>query len=358
MSESAIPKENELLFQTWIQIKEFMNMVKKTYKSYGYEDENELNKIVVEWGNRIFHNPDQVNDIINTDWPAQVKKLKQEHVLKETARILESVGAPPQEALQHAREYVDRLRQLEDKTLWSSNVDIENQIRRLQKNLNVLAYEYMLRSSGSALKEPLSFPTTFSTKEVYDYVVDQALRGSIFPFVAYMASTKGGVTVTSPGLTMDPVKYKQALEGDRDKIKILWSRIFKVVGVAALTTLIVKGLLHLYKKYKARKIKEQDKDRYILIRVESSPPYSSQQLDKIWSDIKNVLQLSVTRKYTKKRSTTRRITTEMLIKYSKQPSRENVKEVRKQLEKKLDLKESNFELDLKDDIPVIVIKLK
>lgn len=372
---SQNPKPDELLFKTWEQIKAFMNIVSNTYMKYGYE-QIQADTEAVKWGNRIFENPKQVREIIENEWQRTEYELKYRKILMETQSILEKAGVPSTEALNLAQTYAQTIRNITDNLLRGviTTTDAKTRISNAKQNLNAVAKEYVVRMKGDVLFQDLTFPDLYSPKEVYNYAVDAALKGQWFPFVAYMADKNklGKVNVNAPIFDIPPEDFQKALQGDRVKSKIIWENIFKVVGVAAVATLIWKGLIHLYKKYKQNQ-KSLDQDRLILIRLIT--PMDFAPLDEVWNSIKQMLGIDILQKYKKftQRSKTRTKyrtkgqleTTEMMVKYKRQPDTKDMASLKDKLNQALlsyqpIIKTGSIirKADNKDALPAIVITIK
>jgi len=331
VSTSQNPTPEELLFKTWEQLKMFMNIVRDAFVSNGY-DKNQADAEAVKWGNKIFENPKKVREIMEEEWKKTEHKLVYQYTLLQTQAILEKAGVPADEALKHAQTYTIDTQTIADNMTRGmiTASEAKERIKNAKKNLNQIANEYAMRNNGVNLPEDLKFPDLYSPREVYNYAVDAALKGQWFPFVAYMADKNklGKINVNASVFDIPPEDFKKALEGDRVQSKIVWENILKVVGGAAVATLIFKGLVHLYKKYK-QKQKDQDQERLVLIRVMT--PVGSNRLDQIWTSIKQALGVDSLQKYKKstKRSKIRtkgksEETTELLVKNKRQPDTQDL----------------------------------
>jgi hypothetical protein len=347
-SDQILPSENELLFKTWEQIYQFMEQVKNTYLEFNYTNE-QASKQAVDWGDKIFNDPTQVKKIMQKEWPLNVRELKIKHIIEDTQEKLERSGVPSSMAQNHAKKYAQEMIDVEEQSGVVAWITGQNKIINMAKNnLQTLANEYHERNTGNALSQPIQFADLHSIKDVYNYAKDLALRGDWFPFAAYMASRKEGLVINSPPFSLDPVDYKKALKGDRTNSKILWNNIFKVVGISILATFIYKGLRSLYKKYK------QEKDlihheQYITIRViddknkqhKTNDNAADDKIGIVLNRIKEIFKIKNGKINHKSKYS------EMIVKYPRQPSKENLKHIVEKIQKELENSNIKTKVNLK-----------
>lgn len=299
-----------LLYQAWEALQDFMREVKQAYESTGMSS-SESSLRAVEWVDKIHKDPKQIESI-HKEWDKTHLELRHYSTFKKTQKILTDNGVPPDIAEQYARTYIRDLDQI------GLSTERDERVKSLQSNLNILVAEYQLREKDSnyVLPPPLEFPTLYSPKDTYEYIIDSALRGKWFPFATYVASQYGS-KVRVEHFDMNPEDFAKAMSFDRVQGKILWDNIFTVVGIASLTTIIFQGLVKLYQWNYFR-------DNVFAVRVIDKNDPST-----VWDVIKPLLHVSSLRTY----ETISDTTTEMLIKGS-QPilDAQELNQIRKTLE--------------------------
>ena len=339
ISGNHLPSENELLFETWKQITQFMEEVKKVYLKFNFSIEESSLK-AVEWGDKIFNRPEQVKKIIQQEWPLHLKELKINYLISDTQDKLERSGVPSSIAHEYAQKYAQEMVEVEKKSGILAWISGQNKIINAAKNnLQNLAHEHSLRNTNYVLPQAIQFADLYSIKDIYNYAKDHALRGDWFPFAVYMANQKG-VVIETPPFSLDPVDYKKALTGDRINAKILWNNIFKAVGIAVLATFIYKSLKLLYKKYQNKK-KSVKHEQYFTIIVTDSKN-NTEKNEFVWTHIKKVLKSDEINNYKMKKYS------EMVIKYPRRLSKENVEQLATEIQKELQKFNINSKVAIKE----------
>lgn len=293
--ESSVLTENVVLYQTWEALQNFMQEVKKSYESAGLSTKHASER-AVEWANRIWNDPSNIKTI-REEWESTRIELRHAKVFEETAYVLEQNGIPASNAKYYARTYIGDL----DKLGVVTNKD--ERVQQLQKNLNALIAEYQLREHGPdyPLPKAVEFPALYAVGDVYEYIIDSALRGEWFPFATYVASQHGS-KVNVKKFDMSNEDFIKAMSFDRVQGKILWNNIFTVVGIASLATVIFNGLIKLFQWYYYR-------ENTFAIQVKSKSP---EHVFSIWNVIKESMGINAWRGYDTKSPNT----TEMLVKSS------------------------------------------
>jgi hypothetical protein len=179
----------------------------------------------------------------------------------------------------------------------------DERVQQLQRNLNALIAEYQLRERGPdyPLPKAVEFPTLYTVGDVYEYIIDSALRGEWFPFATYVASQHGS-KVNVKKFDMNQEDFIKAMSFDRVQGQILWNNIFTVVGIASLATVIFNGLVKLFQWYYYR-------ENTFVIQVKTKSP---ENISMIWDVVKDSLGINAWRSYDVKSPEI----TEMLVKSS------------------------------------------
>ena len=224
MSQSVNPSNQELLFKTWEQIKQFMLVVRREAEKLGMS-RAEADEFAVSWGDKIFNQPLNVEKIMQVDWPKELHRMKLMRTISETQELLENNGLSEGDARKQATIYANELNSIDAMD--------QNRVKQIQLNLNNLVNEYRIRLGHSVMKEPIPFPKLYSVKEWYEYVADQALRGDWFPFARYVAQ-KNGVHLQPAqvkSFSLNPEQFDQILKGNRVEKKILSISELKILAV-------------------------------------------------------------------------------------------------------------------------------
>jgi tetratricopeptide (TPR) repeat protein len=281
---SVIPDRNTKLYEVWESLQNFMIEVKNEYHDgrAGYSTSEAYAK-AIEWAERIRKAPFNLGTL-KLEWEATRLDLRNRKVVQQTQKLLEAHNVPPSLAHQHALDYVRDLNKIGLVT------KKDPRIQQLQANLKALAKEYEVRGK---LPPPLVFPSLYSPIDMYQYIIDAALRGEWFPFATYVASQNG--TTLNPiqvgQFDMSQEEYEKALSIDRQQQQpqstILWNNIFTVVGLSGLATLIYKGLVKLFQLYQLRE------NVFVVQLVTRSDPAP------VWAIIKNILKVGTFRSYKK-----------------------------------------------------------
>ena len=299
INEKGIITENIILYQTWEALQDFMMEVKKSYESAGLNTKH-ASSMAVEWANRIWSDPSNLKTV-REEWESTRIELQHAKVYEETTYLLEQSGIPTVDAKSYARTYI---RDLDKLGIITSK---DERVQQLQKNLNALIAEYQLRKRGQdygsdyPLPKAVEFPTLYVVSDVYDYIIDSALRGEWFPFATYVASQHGS-KVNVKKFDMSQEDFIKAMSFDRVQGKILWNNIFTVVGIASLATVIFNGLVKLFQWYYYR-------ENTFAIQVKSQ---STENIPMLWEVIKKSLGINAWRIYDLKSPKV----TEMLVKSS------------------------------------------
>ena len=324
--KKMIPTENERLFETWIQLRSFLTEVENGYMANG-KSPNESKQLAWSWFKKITDNPENTHKIMKEDWPNALKTLKYDNIANETAQILIKAGAPPKYAFNQATKYAEELRLIESKsnvTSWLSSSNQNYKIKELKQNMDKLVEEYNQANKGT-IHQPLPIPDPYSLREIFNYCVDQLLLGNWFPFATYVAHKKGSIIIDSPSFDLSPKDFEQALMGNRMKKKILWNNVIKVVGYASLATLIVQGLIKIYKKYKSQQ-KEKTFEVKLFFSTQFMESVQNQNLiilNSYWDGIKELLEIDKTSKY---ESTPNKNKTHMIINNKVNIDQSNIKD--------------------------------
>lgn len=322
-------QESVILYQIWESLQDFMMVVKKTYENAGVSSV-ESNRHAVEWADKIRTRPTELK-LISEEWAQTSLELRHISVFRETQSILTRNNIPTDVATQYAQTYIRDLDQIGLAT------DKDARIKALKSNLNTLVQEYKLRETSPDYPLPrvLEFPTLYAPKDMYEYIIDAALRGEWFPFATYVAGQYGS-KVNVQQFDMSPEDFTKAVSFDRVQGKILWNNIFTVVGISSLATIIFQGLVKLYQWHYFR-------DNVFSIRV-----ISKDDPDPVWDAIKTIFHIGFFRTY----ETISDTTTEMLIKGS-QPILESAEldQIRKTLETGLSKLGLDIRITRLDDNP-------
>ena len=154
ISGNHLPSENELLFETWKQITQFMEEVKKVYLKFNFSIEESSLK-AVEWGDKIFNRPEQVKKIIQQEWPLHLKELKINYLISDTQDKLERSGVPSSIAHEYAQKYAQEMVEVEKKSGILAWISGQNKIINAAKNnlQNLAGYVCTIAGSPKACQD-------------------------------------------------------------------------------------------------------------------------------------------------------------------------------------------------------------